>query len=104
MASRLQLQRVLEELKEDGRVYFQPPESFKLQYPCIIYKLSNGNTSHADNIPYFFKRRYQLRYVTRDPDDPLIDVLAKSKALSSIVMVNSYQADNLNQYIYDLYY
>lgn len=104
MASRLELQRTLEEIKGDNKVYFQPPESFKLTYPCIIYKLSNGNTAHADNLPYNFRRRYQLRYVTKNPDDALVDVLATNKLLPSIVMVNSYQADNLNQYIYDLYF
>lgn len=47
MASSLDLQREFQALCKN--VYFQPPESVKLLYPCIVYKRSAGDTRFADN-------------------------------------------------------
>lgn len=54
-------------------VYYQPPESIKLSYPCLIYNLSSGNNVNADNMVYLFNRRYDCVYITRDPDHTFIE-------------------------------
>ena len=52
MASRLNLQDKLEEVLGSKQVYFQPPESLKLKYPCIVYSRSN-NLIHDVYTLYF---------------------------------------------------
>ena len=102
MASRSDLNTKLKELIGNDHVYFQPPENIKLQYPCIIYNIDTGDTQYSDDMPYTFKRRYQLMFITKDPDNVLIDKIALS--FPQIRFDRSYCSDNLNHYIYKLYY
>ena len=102
MASRLDLQDELEELIGNDHVYFQPPESIKLQFPCIIYNLDSGDTQFAMDLPYTFTRRYELMFITKDPDSELIDKIAKTFPM--IRFERFYASDNTNHYIYKLYY
>lgn len=71
MASSLNLQAELTSLCPN--VYFQPPESVKLMYPCIVYKRVIGNTRFADNDKYSYKRCYELTVIDRDPDRSLYE-------------------------------
>ena len=50
--SRLRFQSLLEGLLGSKHVYFQPPASITLVYPCIIYNLSDITISRADNKAY----------------------------------------------------
>ena len=101
MASRVSLQEQLEELLGSRNVYFQPPETVKLKYPCIIYNLDDIQALHADNFPYRNMRRYQLMYIDRNPDNSLLDRLA---ALKLCRFSRFYTAENLNHYIYQIFY
>ena len=49
MASRLELQTKLEELMDSRNVYFQPPTSTTISYPCIVYNIGNGDAKRANN-------------------------------------------------------
>lgn len=102
MASRHDLHDKLKELMGNDHVYFQPPETLKLQFPCIIYQLDTGDTQFSDDMPYYFTRRYQLTLVTKDPDSELIDKIATS--LPSIRLDRFFTAENMNHYIYKLYW
>jgi hypothetical protein len=73
--TRLDLQQYLVTLTSN--VYFQPPENVKLKYPCIVYSRTRIDGTFANNDVYKLDHGYRLIYITRDPDDPLIDVLAK---------------------------
>ena len=101
MASRLQLHQELKDLGNEN-VYFQPPENVKLKFPCIIYKFTKFETEHADNNPYAIKKKYNILYITKDPDDEMPEKLAW--AFSTISHINNYVRDTLYHYSYDLYY
>ena len=58
-------------------VYFQPPENKKLKYDCIVYSRTRIDGTFANNEVYKLDHGYKLIYVHRNPDDPLIDVIAK---------------------------
>ena len=47
---RLQFHRILCEILGSEYVYFQPPESKKLHYPCIVYNRATGLSNYADNL------------------------------------------------------
>ena len=52
MNNRLMLHEKLVELVGNQNVYFQPPASVKLSYPCVIYSIGNGDAKHANNKVY----------------------------------------------------
>lgn len=101
MASRLQLQKALKDLGIMN-VYFQPPENVKLKFPCIVYKFTKFETDHADDNPYAIKKKYNILYITNDPDDETLEKIAW--AFPTISHINTYVSDTLYHHSYDLYY
>lgn len=101
MEKRLQLQTLLETLLGSSNVYFQPPESIKMAYPCIIYSRDNSSTYFADNNPYKNQIRYQVIVVDKNPDSL---ILSKIDSIPLCKFQRHYVKDNLNHDIYNLYY
>lgn len=83
------------------RVFYQPPETVKLSYPCIIYKLAGDAPRFADNLKYFGMKRYTITVIDRNPDSEIPDLVAE---LPYCRMDRSYAADYLNHFVYELYY
>ena len=96
---RLGLSEVLHNICDN--VYFQPPESVRLKYPCIIYKRRTGDTIYADNLPYRFEQCYNVTVVDANPDSEIPLEIAK---LPMCKMDRCYTADNLNHSTFILYY
>lgn len=69
MASRTELQSLLEITIGNKNVYFQPPESLRMTYPCIRYEYSNLDTKYADNKPYRHEICYKITYIDKNPDN-----------------------------------
>ena len=84
-----------------NNVYFQPPTGYKIVYPCIIYELEKSNVRFADNAPYVLYDEYSLKYITRDPDDPVRSQLVMLPLCTS---ENLYISDNLYHYPFRLYW
>lgn len=101
MEQRLQLQSLLEAVIGTRAVYFQPPESHKMVYPCFVYELDNLETNHADNLPYNHNYRWQITIIDREPASPLFKKIA---ALSSASFVRHFTTDDLNHYVFNFYY
>lgn len=76
MADRTELQTLLETVLGTGNVYFQPPESFKLSYPCIVYSRTDIDTRFADNSPYSHTKEYTLTVMDQDPDSNIPILIA----------------------------
>ncbi len=102
MARRLKLHEELEQVLGSKNVYFQPPESTKLKYPCIKYELDKTQTIFADNNPYHFTTRYTITLITRDPDNEIHERLLRS--FKMCVHNRTFTADNLYHYVYELYF
>ena len=101
MGSRLKLQEELENLLGTRNVYFQPPPSLKMKYPCIVYERVRINTKFADNIPYQLNKPYQLTYIDEDPDTDMPDKIAR---LPMCVFERPYVRDNLYHYSFRINY
>lgn len=99
--SRLGLDRILRDLLGSDNVYFQPPESVKMKYDAIVYELDDIDARHADNEPYITNRRYRVTLITKNPDNYLSDEIAQ---LPLTQFNRFYTADNLNHYVYIIYY
>lgn len=103
---RLELQDKFQEfigIRSDGKanVFFQPKESTKLVYPCIVYSLTRGLTHYANNMPYHFSRAYDVTIITLDADDPLINKMAYG--FPKISQGRPYVSENLYHYPFTLY-
>lgn len=101
MGQRLELQILLVSLLESNNVYFQPPPSINMQYPCIVYKRDTAITNFADNKPYKNKKRYQVTVIDPNPDSEIPDKVA---ALSLCSFDRFFTTDNLNHDIYNLFF
>lgn len=82
-------------------VFYQPPGGQTLTYPCIIYERSKGRTLHANNGVYAHFVSYDVKFITRNPKDPIIDKIIK---LPKCYFDRPYKADNLYHYSYTIYY
>lgn len=83
-------------------VYFQPPESLKIKYPCIVYELNNIKTIHANNKPYANFRSYTVTFITWFPDTEIVERLASLPMTS--FNGSPFKSDNLYHYRFTIYY
>ena len=76
MANRLDLHEMLCNILGTRNVYFQPPESIKMSYPAIRYRLSEIINTMADNRVYTQSHSYELIVIDKDPDGILKDKIS----------------------------
>lgn len=107
MGRRLDLHHLLRQSYEeatktssDKKVWFQPPASTRLTYPCIIYKLSDMPPIFANNNPYQIEHEYELLVIDSDPTSPLREKIAQ---LPKCRFVRAYENDNLHHYVFNIY-
>lgn len=74
--SRLNLHAVLESIIGNENVYFQPPTSTRIKYPCIIYTLINVNDKYADCTSYIRHYNYRITYIDYNPDNDVVDKIS----------------------------
>lgn len=84
------------------KVYFQPPASLSMVYPCIRYSRDNARIFKADNQGYRFVQRYLLTVITRDPDSEVPEYLVAHFPMCSIDRY--YTVDNLYHIVLTLYH
>ena len=58
--SRLNLHEKLTSILGTRNVYFQPPATVKMSYPCIIYDLMDIDEKYANNDAYLSKEKYKI--------------------------------------------
>lgn len=100
MIDRITLQKTLENLLGTRNVYHQPPESMKLNYPCIIYSLGGIHNKSAANSIYITHKSYSLKYITKDPDDSFVDKLNDQPYCG---FSNQYKSGDLYINVFKLY-
>jgi hypothetical protein len=101
MAERTELQVLLENILGSDAVYFQPPMTIKLVYPCIIYERSRIQTRFGDNIPYNHEIEYTIMLIYRDPDS---SIPIKIASLPKTSFNRHYVMDNLNHDIFTIFF
>ena len=101
MHSRLTLHEELVEILGTRYVYFQPPESIKMNYPCIVYERYDISNTYADDDIYIQPRQYRVTVIDKNPDSQIVDKMAKFKTAR---FIRHYVADNLNHDTFNIYY
>lgn len=102
MANRLDLHQELCDILGSKNVYFQPPTSLSMKYPCIKYSLSGIDSRHADDLAYKNDRRYEIIVIDSNPDSEIPDKILTHFKMCSFD--RGYPADNLNHFALSLYY
>ena len=101
MATRLQLHNELVRLLGSTNVYYQPPESIKMEYPAIKYSISNIKGRFANDATYSQLRSYEIIVIDKKPDNQVIDKLL---TLPYCSFNRNYKADGLNHDVFTLYF
>lgn len=101
MASRLDLSRTFRQILGNNNVYYQPPSGHKLSYPCIIYKSRIPDVRYADNLKYRNTKCYEVVLIDRNPESEYFDPIHE---LPLCRMDRAYMADNLNHWVFVLYW
>lgn len=99
MGQRLELHAVLLEITPT--VYFQPPASLTMSFPCIVYARDRAEAAFADNQTYRSTKRYQVTVIDQDPDSLIPDKVA---ALPYTTFDRWFAVGNLNHDVYDVYF
>lgn len=97
--NRLELQSLFEEILGSDQVYYQPPENYRLTYPCVVYEFSRTSSTHADNLAYKQNDEYQITVMYRDPDS---DLPSKFMNIQGIRMDRTFRADNVYNTVFNL--
>lgn len=100
---RLELHERLCDLLSSRNVYFDPPESKKLEYPCIMYNRSKIDSTRADDIPYVSRTRYTVTYIDYDGDTSSF-LYTLLHELPYCEHDRSFTQDNLHHDIFTIYW
>lgn len=101
MASRLELQKLLEKLLGSRNVYYQPPESIMMAYPAIRYTKTKIDSKYANDKKYSKMRCYEIIVIDPNPDNKVIDDILE---LPYSRHDRHYKSDNLNHDVITLYF
>ena len=99
---RLDLHKELLALFSPNKVYYEPPETVKMTYPCIVYGKDYIKTEKADNKNYVLLDRYQLTVIDRNADNPVIKDILRHFITSSYD--RHFITDGLHHDVITLYY
>jgi len=98
---RTQLQTLLKDILGSKYVYFQPPATIKMTYPCIVYERSKIDVEHADNLVYKTNVQYTVTAIYSDPDS---DLPFKVSRIPTAKHSDHFVSDNLHHDVFTIFY
>lgn len=101
MSRRTDFGLILKSVLGSQHTYFQPPASVKMTYPCIRYALNDIHLKSADDLNYYQKRRYTVTLIDKNPDSEFVEKLT---ALPLCRFDRFYTQDNLNHWVFEIFY
>lgn len=100
MPSRLELNAELKQFLPN--VYFQPPSTIQMTYPCIVYNKTSRMRHFANDVIYLSQQEYQIMLIEKNPDSTVADSIEKH--FPSCGINQYYTVDNLYHTTLNLYY
>lgn len=100
-SKRLKFHQMLVDILGSSHVYFQPPATITMKYPCIVYSRSATDTKYANDISYNNRVCYSVVSIDPNPDNAILNKLL---ALPLSHFDRHYTADNLNHDVFKIYY
>lgn len=102
MDNRIKLQGELERILGSKDVYFQPPASVTMSYPCVVYNIGNGDVKYANDKVYRYIHKFDITFIYKKPTIGIIETMINEFQLCKFE--KAYVVDNLNHYTFSLYY
>ncbi|NLE05470.1 MAG: hypothetical protein GX638_11815 [Crenarchaeota archaeon] len=99
--TRLNLHYLLVNVLGSNNVYFQPPSTITMKYPCIVYKRASQNDIYANNSLYTNKKKYLVTIIDSNPDSEIPDRMMQLRYCS---FDRHYVADGLNHDVYEIFF
>lgn len=96
---RQRFQTVLEKVLGNRNVYYQPPSTINMKYPCIVYNLDNTQEYYADDIKYMQYIQFSVTLITKDPEP---EVFQKLNNLPYSRFSRFYTNDGLNHFAFNI--
>lgn len=97
---RLELDARLRRILGSNNLYFEPPASFTMHYPCIRYTRERIDTNYANNKVYLGKQRYNIMLIYYDVDSDLIDQVLHNEEGLVFSHERHYVADGLHHDVF----
>ena len=101
MGTRLELQTIFETILGSRNVYYNPPATLVMKYPCIRYSLNGIQPTYANDAKYSKMKRYDGIVISKEPDPNTVDEILDLQYCS---LGTPYKADNLNHYPFTIYF
>jgi hypothetical protein len=100
------LDDILRGIEGVDHVYYQPPTSMHLKYPCILYKLSGYDKRYANGGRYISWPEYDVTIIDYNPESILqkrfMDLGTDVDSNCYVQFNRFFTADNLNHWSYRL--
>lgn len=100
MGKRVDLQHELESFISN--VYYQPPSTIKMTYPCIVYFKNSKSTERANDSRYLGTQGYQITLMEHNPDSEIADDIEGH--FEHCAISQYFTVDNLNHTTLNLFY
>lgn len=101
MQNRIKIHNILVNTLGSNNVYYDPPETLKLKYPCIVYSLDRAVNRRANDELYNVRERYQVTFIDHNPDSNIPDEIVKLRMCS---LDRTYKTEGLCHFVFTLYY
>lgn len=102
MGQRLELDTVLKGVLGSEIVYFQPPPTTLMKYPCIVYNRDDMDSVYSDNLLYGLTFKYQVTLISNSPNTE--ETLKRLAALPMCKYDRFFRVNNLNHDVFNLYF
>ena len=103
--------KIQQKLKDLGipHVYSEPPEDFKLEFPCAVVRMGTISSRSADNRVYKVDNSREIIYIRRQFDDQMLNTILEGDSkheppFRMIRHIRHYTADGLHHDLYKIYY
>lgn len=99
---RLYFHKLFKAIPGVTEVYYQPPSSIQMHYPCIVYSWDRNYDKRADDILYSSRRGYSLTIIDSNPDSIIPGIFQRNFQQASFE--RHYVANNLHHWVYNIYF
>lgn len=101
MRTRLELREILIQATELDKLYYQPPATIQMKYPCIVYGFLGYATQNADDLRYLGHKKYMVTIIDKDPDSVYPDRMLE---IPFCEFDRYYTSDNMNHWVFSVYF
>lgn len=94
------LLHLLRKAVDHNRVYFQPPENLRMDYPAVVFHLSRNKSVHASDGRFKDSQEYTVTLITEDPQPDVLDAILD---IPYTTLESTYVSKGMNHFVFTTY-